>query len=174
MKLSREVNIMYDHRHSLHMHRHNTCRLPAVLGPEAYLDGPAAGRDEGLDGGGVVSSCKLLLLSLAPSHHGDGQQLFVHPGIQLQDLHHLHIVLDHIGYPADVLLGTHSRTEGQCIFLCKKVHGCLTSTTASSLVANAVCPSCHRNSLVLRKGWGCLNSHLWMGSKWGGVKALES
>ncbi len=37
----------------------------------------------------------------------------------------------------------------------------LTSSAASSLVAKAVCPSCHRNSLVLRKGWGCLNSHLW-------------
>ena len=72
------------------MQRVNTCRLPAALEPEEYLDGPATGRNEGLDGSGVVSSCKLLLLSLAPSHHGDGQQLFIHPGIQLQDLHHLH------------------------------------------------------------------------------------
>lgn len=42
----------------------------------------------------------------------------------------------------------------------------ITSSAASSLLAKAVCPSCHRNSLVLRKGWGCLNSHLWR-EKWG-------
>lgn len=41
-----------------------------------------------------------------------------------------------------------------------KVCWSVTSSAASSLVANAVCPSCHRNSLVLRKGCGCLNSHL--------------
>src|SRR3989338_3149188 len=37
---------------------------------------------------------------------------------------------------------------------------CPISLSASSFVANAVCPSFHKNSLVLRKGAGCLNSHL--------------
>src|SRR3989344_5972536 len=34
------------------------------------------------------------------------------------------------------------------------------SFSASCLVANTVCPSTHRNSLPLRNGTGCLNSHL--------------
>ena len=157
----------------MHMQRVNTCRLPAALEPEEYLDGPATGRNEGLDGSGVVSSCKLLLLSLAPSHHRDGQQLFIHPGIQLQDLHHLHnMVLRWILCPFRTW--GHITTLRSVHILYKKVCVCVTSTTASSLVAKAVCPSCHRNSLVLRKGCGCLNSHLWMGSEWGGVNALQS
>ena len=36
----------------------------------------------------------------------------------------------------------------------------LTSSTAALGVAHTVWPSCHRNSRVLRNGWGCLNSHL--------------
>lgn len=35
-----------------------------------------------------------------------------------------------------------------------------TSASASSFVAKQVCPSCHRNSRVRKKGTGCLNSHL--------------
>jgi len=36
-----------------------------------------------------------------------------------------------------------------------------TSSLASSGLAQAVWPSCHRNSRVRRNGWGCLNSHRW-------------
>ena len=36
----------------------------------------------------------------------------------------------------------------------------LTSSIAALGVAHTVWPSCHRNSRVLRNGWGCLNSHL--------------
>src|SRR3989338_5470857 len=36
----------------------------------------------------------------------------------------------------------------------------LISFSASSFVSNCVCPSHHRNSLVLMSGVGCLNSHL--------------
>src|SRR3989338_4800555 len=35
---------------------------------------------------------------------------------------------------------------------------CGTSSSASFLLANTVCPSFHKNSLVLRKGTACLNS----------------
>lgn len=54
-----------------------------------YLDGSAAGGDERLHGGGVIPSCKLLLLRLPPLHHRDGHQLLVHPRVQIQDLKHL-------------------------------------------------------------------------------------
>ena len=46
------------------------------------------------------------------------------------------------------------------IFLMHNAEQQLTSSTASLGVAHTVWPSCHRNSRVLRNGWGCLNSHL--------------
>src|SRR3990170_8904004 len=42
----------------------------------------------------------------------------------------------------------------------------ITSLSASSFVGWAVCPSCHRNSLVLRKGLVALVSHLTMLHHW--------
>lgn len=54
-----------------------------------YLNGSATGRDERLHGGCVISSCKLLLLGLPALYHRDGHQLFIHPGIQIQNLQHL-------------------------------------------------------------------------------------
>lgn len=54
-----------------------------------YLNGSAAGRDECLNSGGVIPSCKLFLLSLPSLHYRDRHQLLVHPRIQIQDLKHL-------------------------------------------------------------------------------------
>lgn len=61
------------------------------MGTPQYLNGSAAGRDIRLHSSGVISSGKLLLLRLPPLHHGDGHQLLVHPGVQIQDLEHLRI-----------------------------------------------------------------------------------
>jgi len=47
-----------------------------------------------------------------------------------------------------------------------------TSCSASSHVACAEWPSCHKNSLVRRKGCGCLNSHLCIKGK--GTKVTNS
>lgn len=60
-----------------------------LAGMIVYLDGSATGGDEGLHGGGVIASSKLLLLSLPAFHHRDGHQLLIHSGVQVQDLKHL-------------------------------------------------------------------------------------
>lgn len=62
-----------------------------MCGVLQYLNGSATGRDKRLHGGGVISSRKLLLLSLPALHHGDRHQLLIHPCIQIQDLKHLEI-----------------------------------------------------------------------------------
>lgn len=55
-----------------------------------YLNGSATGRDVCFHSSGVISSSKLLLLRLPSLHNGDRHQLFIHPGIQVQYLKHLH------------------------------------------------------------------------------------
>lgn len=133
-------------------------------GTPVYLNGSAACRDKRLHSSGVISSCKLLLLRLPPLNHGDRHQLFVHSGVQIQDLKHLQI-----HYTKNVFSDLYNTGWGWTLVLLLWIDNewmldislAVTSSAASSLVAKAVCPSCHRNSLVLRKGWGCLNSHLW-------------
>lgn len=138
---------------------------PSPRGSPQYLNGSAAGGDEGLHCCCVISSCKFLLLRFPSFHHGYRHQFFVHPGVKIQDLQHLQKA--HSGSTLNnecsakilhVLYYNNLVVAGQVEF--KSALESVTSSAASSLVANAVCPSCHRNSLVLKKGCGCLNSHL--------------
>lgn len=125
-----------------------------------YLNGSATGRDERLHSSCIISSCKLFLLRLPPFHYRDRHQLFIHPGIQVKDLQHLHTQNPLSCSKAKLLYCVLSSSILYVIKYNSRAVRSVTSSAASSLVANAVCPSCHRNSLVLRKGWGCLNSHL--------------
>ena len=114
---------------------------PAYSTTPTYLYAPPTGGDKGLDGGRIVSSGKLLLLCLPPRDDWNRQQLLVHCLIQSQYLHHLQWNNDSYVYRLPWIRH-------------------LTSASASGLLAKVLCPSCHRNSRVLRNGWGCLNSHL--------------
>ena len=52
----------------------------------AHLDAAAAGADEDLDGGGVVTAGKLLLLRFAALDDRNGQQVRVDAGVQVQNV----------------------------------------------------------------------------------------
>ena len=67
----------------------NTWKLVQQVGEEPYLYAPPTSRDESLDGGGVVSTCKLLFLCLLPGDNRYGQQFLIHTTIQIQYDHNL-------------------------------------------------------------------------------------
>jgi len=114
----------------------------------------------------VVTSGKFLFQGLLTFHNWDCQQLLVDVLVQVQDAKHLqqsphtarHLTLINIihsksdTYINSLLCKTCNSNESDCT-VC-------TSVSASAYVACAEWPSCHRNSLVLINGCGCLNSHL--------------
>ena len=54
-----------------------------------HLNAASIDGDVGLDGRREVAAGELLALRLAPLHHGDGHQVRVDAGVQLEDLEHL-------------------------------------------------------------------------------------
>ena len=63
------------------------CEKRGGVWPHLYA--PPTSRDEGLNGGGVVPTCKLLFLRLLPGNNGYSQELFIDTSIEIQDSQYL-------------------------------------------------------------------------------------
>lgn len=55
------------------------------------LDTSSSGRDKSLDGRGIKASCELFLLRLYTRNYRNGQEILVHPSVQVKDLSHFGI-----------------------------------------------------------------------------------
>jgi hypothetical protein len=121
----------------------NTEHLTEVLAKTVgctTLDTASSSRDVTFDGGSVEATSELLLLGLLTLDNGDSEKLLINLGVPFEN--------DQNFFAGSSLCKVCGVTSENSISMLSLVEGPM----------RAQYPSCHKNSLVRRKGWGFLNS----------------